>query len=234
MVACTANTIGVIACATDRDCQPQERCDTTTHECVVAPAEAGPPTPILVDDFEDGGPYPVDQRFAVWQYYTYNPPDQPSHAGNYAPGYNSNGCELLQWSVTDTPDGHLEYPGAGLRTLVKDVYIDLSQYTRIVFAHRYEPAGTPCSATDVPIQNFQVQFGCDELGTVYEYSVPTSPTWQEITLNLSAFAEPMFPSGYSLTQCLQVTSVLQFVVQPTLADGQCGSGQLFLDDISIR
>jgi hypothetical protein len=246
---CTANRIGVVECAADGDCAANQQCDPTNRCVAIAASEAdggtdaadpgmdsGALAPILVDDFEDGGPDPVDTRFGVWQYYTYNPPGQPAYAYNFKPGYNTNGSELLEWSVTDTPNGMLDFPGAGLRTLIKNVYIDLSAFTRIVFAHRYEAAATPCASTDIPITSFTVVFGCDELNTTYVLPVNVSPTWQQVTLPLSAFSEPPYmpPSGHSLTECLQLTSVLLFEVQPNLADGQCGSGRLYLDTISIR
>jgi hypothetical protein len=190
------------------------------------------PTPLLLDDFEDGDAFPADPRFGVWQFFSFNPPGQSVSSRPDGAGDHSNGGIDLQWSVQDVANGVPEYPGAGLRSVVENVYVDLSQYSRIVLSHRYDPATDGCQG----VTSYTIEFICSELETSYVASVPVSPNWLATSVPLSTFAEPTYQpaTGASLADCLGLVDILQFSVQPPIMDGQCGSGTLSLDNISLR
>src|SRR4029078_7804425 len=98
------------------------------------------------------------------------------------------------------------------------------------FAHRYRHDGDCAELTHV-----RVDFGGDSLMANFTASVPVSSTWTVETIALSDFAVALYPTsnGTSRLQCFAHFNAVLFGAQPSLADGQCGSGTLELDDIFI-
>lgn len=192
---------------------------------------------ILLGNFEDDTALPQDSRFANYQYYAYNPSAPGLPLGDFlsspivSPGFDSNFALGLNWEVIDPLDGTPNYPGVGVRTVVSTGFVDLSGYDRIVFAQQYQHTGS-CQ----PIQALTVVIGCDELNTSYIGAVAVSPTWTNSSLSFSSLTEPSFlpPSGYTRAQCLAVANRVDFQAQVNLADGDCASGNLALDNIEIR
>jgi hypothetical protein len=186
-----------------------------------------------LDDFEDGDANPVDPRFAVWQYYSYNSDGGFVASTPFAPGFNSNGAINLDWEVHDKVDGTRNYPGAGLRTLASNsqVFLDLSRYTRLVFAHRYQHSGTCLAVTQLT-----VSIGCGERASSRFGTVPVSSGWQSTTVELASFQEGHYPppNGTSLADCLAVADGFLFQAQLDVDDGECASGHLEFDSISFR
>src|SRR5215471_3503847 len=129
------------------------------------------PDPILIDDFEDGNGQPSDPRFGQWEFTTFNANPQTSDLGLVQPGYGSKWCMRGDWVVTDMPDGKLNYPGFLAVTRVLGS-MDLTPYTHINFAHRYQHVGS-CIA----LQFVQVEIGCTELDSSFYAHVPVSSTW---------------------------------------------------------
>jgi hypothetical protein len=194
---------------------------------------------ILLGDFENGTAQPQDTRFAAYQYYAYNPsfdPSSPPPGDSLSsplvqPGYNSNDGLGLNWKVIDPMDGTPNYPGVGVRTMVRTGFVDLSGYDRIVFAQQYQHTGS-CKA----LQSLTVFISCGELNTSYQGAVAVSPTWTISTLAFKSFVEPPYapPSGHSLAECVALADGVVFQAQVDLADGDCASGSLSLDNVEIR
>jgi serine/threonine protein kinase len=200
-----------------------------------------PPPPLVLDDFEDGDKLPKDPRFAIWQYFTFNPPAHEALTWFDADGHNSNHAIRLQWLANDPLDGKRQYPGAGLRSIAANGYVDLSPYTRFVFSHRYDGPGAsgrlPISSTACRRDSFFViGIHCSEFNTSYDFRVPVSETWTTRSVALADFREPEYlpPSGATLKQCLAVAEGLNFVIGAEVGDGECTSGILSLDDMSFR
>lgn len=214
----------------------------SVDERVLTPADAAadralaPPPAILIDDFEQDAPgqsgaTPSDPRFQVWQYYHYNTAMQTSSMNVVSPGFDSNQAMELGWVVTDPPDGAPNYPGIGFRTLVNG-YIDLSQYSKIVLAHLYVHRDG-CQA----VQNLAVSVACSQYNASFGASIPMSPTWTTSTVNLADLAVGVYPpppAPVELADCLKVVDGLNFVAQRDLTDGDCASGDLTFDNVSIR
>jgi eukaryotic-like serine/threonine-protein kinase len=190
-----------------------------------------PPPPILVDDFEDGDKAPSDPRFARWQFFTWNPQEQQVASWLEGPGDGSNLARHLQWYLVDTPNGKVEYTGAGIRTLASNVYIDLSRYTRIVFSHRYQALGDCKPSTRVG-----VSFGCPEYRTAYQAVLPASEEWVTVSVPFRDFEVPEYlqPAGASQDVCLTVVDGLSFGAFADLEDGECSSGIFSFDSVSLR
>jgi hypothetical protein len=190
---------------------------------------------ILLGNFENDTAVPPDLRFNPYQYYAYNPSYPPPGAfvtsPLVSPGYDSNFALGLNWKVIDPLDGVPNYPGVGVRTVVGTGFVDLSGYDRIVFAQLYQHTDS-CKA----LQSLSVVIGCDELNTSYVGAVAPAPTWTTSTLAFKGFVEQSYtpPSGYSLAQCLAVANRVDFQANNNLADGDCASGSLSLDNIEIR
>lgn len=215
--------------------------------------EAGSPGPALdparvaalyVDDFEDFDGLPRSGLFAAWQRFSYNPPSEPVALGISEPGLDSNASLRLDWYVRDKPDGLLDYPGAGVRTLAANDYVDLSMHTHLLLAHRHE--ATPSSklqpATSdagVPtcrsVTRLVAYIPCRQHATQVEAAIPLSESWQTASLPLSDFTIPSWlPSEASVQDCLSAADALVFRAQAELADGECSAGSLWLDSISLR
>jgi len=195
------------------------------------------PSPIDISNFENVALQPADPRFDAWQYAAYNSDAPTVIAAVVSPGFNSGWCLSIDWQVTDAPDGALNYPGVLLRTAINGS-IDLNPYESVVFAHRYQNTGT-CMA----LQNVIVRFLCRQVQFGFEKYVPVSYVWQMLSINFADLEEVPYLRQMLLdTQqdvptkeaCLAVVDEVQFLAQGDLQDGQCSSGELQLDDISIR
>src|SRR5262249_22089279 len=115
------------------------------------------PAPILIDDFEDMDGRPTDPRLGVWEFTTFNAAPESSDALLFQPGFDSNVCMRVDWNVTDTPDGMLNYPGFLAVTRALGA-IDLTAYTHINLMHRYQHVDS-C----VALRFVNVSIGCSEL-----------------------------------------------------------------------
>lgn len=158
--------------------------------------EAGPPGSALdparvaalyVDDFEDFDGLPRSGLFAEWQHFSYNPSNQPVALSISEPGLGSNASLRFDWYVRDNPDGSLDYPGAGFRTLADNDYVDLSMHTHLLLGHRHQ--ATPSSelqpATSdagVPtcrsVTRLVAYIPCRQHATQVEAAIPVSESWQ--------------------------------------------------------
>ena len=186
-----------------------------------------------MDDFEDADNQPTSELFAEWLHYSYNPSLQPVNHSIQGPGHNSNFGLLLDWVVTDEPDGNVNGTGAGVVSRAANDYVDLSGYTRLVFSHLYQAAGVgDCISTP----RFRVGFGCREYGAAFEATVEAGSDWTTTNLVFAAFYEPGFlPStGVPVEECLAFTDGLNFATADPLDDGQCAAGLLWLDSIAFR
>lgn len=190
-----------------------------------------PVTPLVVDDFEDGDSLPRDERFAVWQHYSWSPAGQNVYSWVEAPGDDSNASMHLRWELQDVADGVTMYTGGGLRTIASNAIVDLSRYSRVVLSHRFEASGS-CK----PVLAFQVALGCPELETAYVLRVPVSPSWITVSLPFADFAIPDYITdrGLSMAACLAVADGISFGIGSDLVDGECSTGVLSLDSISFR
>ena len=139
----------------------------------------------------------------------------------------------------DTPNGHPDYPGVGVRTLVNGS-IDLSAYSRIVFGLKYAPTPSgdvfPDASACAPVPALTVSIGCSEHNTSFRKNVPMTADWTTVTAAFADFREPSYlpATGTTFADCLKVVDAIDFQAQVDLADGQCAAGGLVLDDISVR
>jgi hypothetical protein len=194
----------------------------------------GAPTAIVIDNFEDGDAQSGDARFGSWKFYAYNPSALPTGAHESStvesPGYDSNYALNLDWEVVDVPDGMPNYPGVGLGCAPVS-YIDISGYSAILFAQQYSHTGS-CQ----PVLNLTVVFGCSQYNASFIADVPMSAEWTTTTIQLSSFSQQQYPpeTTVALEDCFKVVDSFDFQAQQNLADGDCASGTLTLDNISIR
>jgi len=139
----------------------------------------GDPLPLVIATFEHGTGNPDDPRFEPFKFYAYG--EGPGSALNspLVSGHNSNFAVGLNWVVFDPVNGHPDYPGVGVRTQISGG-IDLSAYSRIVFALKYaaQPAGFgfPDASACSPVTALTVSVGCSERHTSFEKNMPMSPT----------------------------------------------------------
>jgi len=201
---------------------------------------AVPPNGPVIATFEKGTGQPDDARFEPFQFYAFGEsPDSALNSPIPSPGHNSNFALGLNWRLIDAPNGSRDFPGAGVRTLVNGG-IDLSSYSRIVFAQRYDktPSGIPPwdAGACRPVTGLTVSVGCNEHNTSFEKTVALSTDWTTSTLAFADFAEPSYRSatGTTVEDCLKVADSIIFQISTSLLDGECATGGLLLDDISIR
>lgn len=231
LLGCRARTVGTTECGSAADCAYGTTCNSV-GECVT---ESSEPDPFVLDDFEDGDNLPSDSRFAVWQHYSYNPPGRDVYSTpDPSAAIASNFGMRFEWNVINDPDGVPQYPGAGLRTeaATSAAYVDLSALSRVLFAHEYFPNETGCR--NIPA--FTVAFGCGELGTWFEATVPVSTQWTTATLEFAHFFQQTVGPQVdaTVTECLALVDDFHFQVQVELPDGYCSAGTLYLDNISFR
>jgi hypothetical protein len=214
-------------------------CNIDPRSLTVHDGGPGNPPPLVIATFEHGTAQPDDPRFLPFQYYAYNETADSAVTSPLAvPGHNSNAALGLNWIVFDAPNGHPDYPGVGVRTLVNGS-IDLSGYSRIVFGLKYSPtpAGPLLGAAGCfPVPALTVSIGCSEHNTSFRKNVPMTSDWTTVTAAFADFAEPSYlpATGTAFEDCLKVVDGIDFSAQVDLADGQCASGGLLLDDISVR
>jgi len=201
---------------------------------------------ILVDNFDDLDMNTLDPRFSPWLYTVYNArADTPSPTAvawiDAQAALNSRGGLHFSWSTQDMPDGAVESTGAVLTSAVSpaDVYLDLSRYSRLVIAHRLVPElagqvpdrGPNC----VPLQEIVIDFACPEFGTSFVGSIPVSSDYTTATFSFSDLAERSWQAtGATRDECLSRVEGIGFFAAPPLQDGECSTGHLFFDNISIR
>lgn len=190
---------------------------------------------IVIDTFEQDVDYqvpipPSDSRFQLWQAYNYNTPSKLPWLNVVSPGDASNNALEMIWQVTDPPDGAPNYPGVGLRTQLVS-YLDISGYSRVVFAQQYLHTDS-CQA----VQTLTVSFGCSEYNASFMGSVPASPSWTTSTVTFADFIQSTYPSSayVGMSDCLKVVDGFDIQAQQNLVDGDCASGDLTIDNISIR
>ena len=190
---------------------------------------------IVIDTFEQdvdlqAGVRPSDSQFQLWQAYNYNTSSQLPWLNVVSPGYQSNNALEMIWQVTDLLDGGPNYPGAGLRAQPVS-YIDISGYSKVVFAQQYLSFGS-CQA----VQTLSVTFGCNQYNASFVGSVAMSPSWTTSTIDFADFIQSTYPSAayVAMSDCFKVIDGFNFQAQQNLADGDCASGDLTVDNISIR
>ena len=159
----------------------------------------------------------------------YNTPVSTAQMDAVNPGHDSNWALRLTWTFTDVANGTVDYPGALERTQIPGS-LDLRLFTRFVFSHRYDDAGT-CT----PVGNLTVNMACREHNSTYQTYVPTSATWQTASVPLSDFVEGAYQAkGVTWDDCFRVVDEISIAAQPNLPDGSCSAGALLIDDVSIR
>ncbi|MEO8185729.1 MAG: hypothetical protein ABI895_43545, partial [Deltaproteobacteria bacterium] len=219
-----------------------------------------PPPPLALDDFEDGDTVPRDPRFAHWQRYHYNSSGPgPVHAWTSPPASGSNQSLHLAWLVQDSLNRKSDFPGAGVRTLASNVFVDLSSYSRLVFVQRYQSdaafprgwtAGLDKMFEKLPAQAEReamllkgiescvhrrpaafVQLFCSEYKTSFEVEFALSEDWQTVALPFSSLHEFYWkpPTNTPLASCLAVTDGMSFIVQ----DNQLGDGECHSGSLSL-
>ena len=223
--ACQARTVAIEDCSTA--CAAEAACNEAA--CVTSDEnEVG----LVLDDFEDGDPYPRDTSYDVWHSYTYNA--GPQHVGFVvaAPGSFSETALHLQWDIRDPSNGGPDYGLAGLDTTARGVAKDLSAFSEVVFSHLFENLDEQCK----PATDLTFGFYCAEHEADFVTQVPLSPGWQVAEVPFSDFREVTWrpPKGIPVTDCLASDTTLYFEVAPELQDGECGTGRLSLDTILLR
>jgi hypothetical protein len=187
----------------------------------------GPAPPeIVVDNFDD----PEDPRFQPWQFYAYNTTIFAVSSPEVQPGYDSNLALDLIWEVVDPPDGQPNYPGVGIEAPPVGA-LDLSKYSAVLFAQQYAHSGS-CKAVTI----LSVGLGCSQYNASFNGTVPMSSQWTTSTVPFSSFSQSPYPSAtpVAMEDCFKVVDGFNFTAQVDLADGDCASGDLALDNIAIR
>jgi hypothetical protein len=187
---------------------------------------------IVLDTFDDGSLRPDDPRFDDWQFITKNPdtnlpPGAFATARIVTPGYHGGSALELDWEVVDVADGQPNYPGVTLFTRAVEP-IDLSGLSGIVFADKYAHAGS-CQA--VPLLTVVVD--CALYQTSFETFAGMPPDWTTTTIAFANLQEAA-ATGVERDLCLKKVDAIAFHAQVNLADGDCASGTLSLDDVALE
>jgi hypothetical protein len=184
---------------------------------------------IVLGTFEDMTEQPPDARFSVWTAGVINGVEFTVHLAVVPPGFNSRGCLQLDWEMIDPANGVVDYVSATEHTRVGQP-IDLRDRGAIVLTHQYANGG-PC----LPLDRIYVRLMCGALASGYEMSFPVSAAWRTTTLEFVTFYEvPYLAHGVALDDCLRVADEFQIMALPDIQDGECSSGTLQVDDVSIR
>jgi hypothetical protein len=189
------------------------------------------PSPIMIDTFEDDSLIPNDPRFNRWGSVVFGTDLATREYKVTGPGFDSDWSLQLSWEFSDPPDGSPNYPDALIRTQALGS-VDLTHYETFSFAQRYQPGtDTSCPA----LKFMRVSLGCSELGVGFHTILAIASDWTVASLPLAEFAEPTWAfTGTSWQDCLSEIDEIDFVTWYGLADGECASGTLWLDDIVIR
>jgi hypothetical protein len=203
--------------------------------------------PVLLDDFEAGGPAkpPVWKAFSVWQYYTYNAIRDYEAADTESPGFDSNFAEFLEFVLQDMPDGIVNNAGAGLRTITQVGTVDLSVHQNMIFDAKFQnysphavntaflPAGTM----------LKVSFGCNSItsegsadgGFAVESFVAPGPDWKTFSIPIASFTQDA-SQGFRIDpqKCVTLVQGIDFQFAPTLTDGQAASAKLWIDNVYFQ
>jgi hypothetical protein len=193
--------------------------------------DTGPPsTDVVIDAFEDGNLTPDDQRFATWKVEVLDNATQERTDGQLSvaasAGHDGQALQLV-WQVQEVLDGQVNHPGVML-VMSLNTYIDLSAYSSLVFAHKYEHQGT-CQA--VPLVT--VAASCSAGDARFETSAPLSPAWTATTIPF-ADLQPAVVTSTTREDCLRQIYEIDLCLEVSLSEGDCASGTLWLDDVALR
>ena len=191
---------------------------------------------IVIDTFEnnmvtDAIVQPQDPRFQPWQFYDYNDASTSTVSSQIVtPGDDSNYAIDLVWQVFDPPDGQENDPGVGLQTPAVS-YVDLSGYSRFLFAQQYSHVDD-C----MPVTNLRIYFGCSEYNASFNATVPLSYQWTTTTIPFASFVQAASsnPAPTAWEDCAKVIDGFGFQADSLIGDGDCASGDLLIDNVSIR
>jgi len=188
---------------------------------------------VVLSSFENMSADALDPRFGAWTASAYNSDLASVDSAPFDPGFNSDWALQLVWRVTDPPNGQVDGVGVRERLPVQATpgAVDLDGYTRLVFTHRTE-GNAGCPSPD----NLTLRVMCAGLASGYEAPVPVAADWHTSTVPLdqlvrSAAAGSGTPTR---TDCLQAATDVEIVIQQALQDGECSSGTLQLDNVSLR
>lgn len=202
---------------------------------------------LLIDDFEDGNPFPSMSLLARWGCYTFNPTVDPD-AGqkvscDLGPGFGSSFSLFTAFELQDPLDGRQDFTGVGVYTLSKKPF-DVRPYRDLVFSARVDSgaAGLPINLT------FEASFYCRTAsGSVGPFDTSDPPTirrstvigdsWQTLDLDLVGFAQPEYQTNHIVggtPACLARVDGIGFQISTNLHDGKAASGRLYIDDIALE
>jgi len=189
------------------------------------------PEPIVLGTFESGLEAD-DPRFGAWSAFP-SGEDIVSMRSSLA----HDGCEKsawcldLDWQLTDVADGAPSTAGVA-HGLALPSPVDVSGQARIVFDHQYTNRGA-CRAADA----LTAVFSCRGLGTAFQASLPLSSAWTTSALAFAALVESpgaSAPGAVPREACLGAVSAILLQTGVELADGACASGDLLLDNVTLR
>jgi hypothetical protein len=185
-----------------------------------------PSTDVVIATFESGTLAPDDPRFSTWKVEVDNRTQGPNgQLSIVEPDGRSGHALQLVWEVHDVADGQPNNVGVLLvSSLITN--IDLSAYSSIVFAHRYEHQG-PCQ--QVPLVTFVAS--CN--GTVETFA-SLSPAWTATTIPFADLQPGAFDPAANREDCLRQVNEIDLRLQVSVSDGDCASGTLWLDDVALR
>jgi serine/threonine-protein kinase len=231
----------LLARSPDKEARAAQAEPDTNAQATLLALQARPARRELVlDDFEDGNGVPLAPVFGNWEAFTVNPAGRAIGL-KLGLGHRSRGSVEMSWLLEHVLDGERGPAGAGLRSVARAGVVDLSDYGRLSFAHRYAPMVTPgleCKG----VAEFVVFLTCRSLGQdrapQFELSIPMSEAWTSESIDLRDLREVGGPlaRATNLKACLAATDSFGFRADATLAmesDG-CDSGRLWLDDITFR
>jgi hypothetical protein len=188
------------------------------------------PDPIVLGTFE-AGTAADDPRFGSWSAYP-NGSDLVTMMSSLVHDgcAQSAWCLGLDWQVTDPPDGRTSEAGVVDR-VAPLTPIDLSGYARLVFDHQSLHQG-PCGV----VQTLTLVLACEGLSTAFQTQVSLSSSWTTRSIELASFVEADAPppKGVARQDCLGAVSAILFQTSVALSDGECASGNLLLDNVSVR
>jgi len=191
---------------------------------------------LLIDDFEDGDPWPSTAAFAPWRCRTYNPGPglQPVQCGSAVQGSESNHGYSLWFKLEDPPNGIPDYPGASLFAPTTAASFDLSPYAVIGLSAKLETDET----RPPELSLLSVAIYCDgmsDTSSSVENLAPVATSWGHIALRLANFAQPDWQLDHvDPATCLTQVTSISVEVQIPLEDGQTGTGTLEVDDVYLQ
>lgn len=199
---------------------------------------------LLVDDFEDGNPFPSLSKFGRWGCFTFNPTVNPDAGQNVTcdlePGFDSSNALYTAFELQDPEDGKQDFTGTGVFTQ-SPTPLDVSSYEELVFSARVDSG-----AAGLPINSrFEALLYCHTAtGASGPFDPNDPPTirrsalltdqWQAIRLELASFAQPEYQTNHVVggtARCLGRVDGIGFQISTDLPDGRAASGRLHIDDV---